>query len=259
MDEVVFLGTGGPLSTPERDNTSFLVHSDNRATLIDCPGSVLQKLMKVAVSPLEVRDVFITHVHPDHVYGLPGFVLGLMLYEHRIKLYGSEETIAFCRNLLDLFRLREPHFKTRVDFVPLETENPVTVSGGMEVTAHRVPHHSSSLAFEFQLENKGTRLVFSGDTPPHPAFFTRIADADYLFHDCSAPSRLFALHPVLTSKHTHSLDLGKWSAEARIRCCVPCHFLAEFDFPLVEIEAEIRKNYGGSLVLPMDLERLNLE
>jgi phosphoribosyl 1,2-cyclic phosphodiesterase len=97
----------------------FLLKAGESAALIDCPGSPLRKLALAAVKPLDVGSVFITHVHADHVYGLPSLVHGLMLRDHVFRLFGSAETVDFCRRLLDLFGLREPKYRTRVEFVPL--------------------------------------------------------------------------------------------------------------------------------------------
>jgi len=254
MADVFFLGTGGALATGERDNTAFLLRAGASWALIDCPGSVLQKIVRAGVRPVDVTSLFITHVHPDHVYGLPSLVHGLMLKDHVLRLFGSAETIDFCGRLLDLFGLWRPKYRTRVEFAELKPGKPAAVSGGVEVTGHRVPHHVSSLAYEFRLEDGGRKLVFSGDAPVHPALFERAEEADALFHDCSAPSRFFAQYPALASRHTSALDLGTWSERARVRTLVPCHFLAELDFPLSEAEAEIRAGYSGRLVMPADLE-----
>ena len=105
MAEIVFLGTSGYIPTPERDNASFLLRTGATAVLVDCPGSPLRKLASAGVDPLDVGEVFITHVHPDHVYGLPSLVHGLMLREHVLRVHGSAESVDLCRRLLDLFGL----------------------------------------------------------------------------------------------------------------------------------------------------------
>ena len=107
MTEIHFLGTGGWVATRERDNTSLLIQENEKLVLVDCPGSVIQKIKKTDLDPEAIVSILITHVHPDHVYGLPSLVHSLMLVECTINLYGSEETVQFCLNLLDLFHLRE--------------------------------------------------------------------------------------------------------------------------------------------------------
>jgi ribonuclease BN (tRNA processing enzyme) len=114
--EVIFLGTGGSVATPTRDNTSLLLRSGEEVVLVDCPGSLIQKLGKLKIDPRRVRTILLTHVHPDHAYGLPSFIHSLMLEEGEIQLLGSARATSLARRLLDLFELREKNVKTRVCF-----------------------------------------------------------------------------------------------------------------------------------------------
>ncbi len=259
MTEVIFLGTGGSLPSKDRDNTAFLVRSGRRAFLVDCPGSVIPKILKAGTDPLEIEAVFITHIHPDHVYGLPSLVHSLMLKDHTLRLFGSPGTVDFCRDLLDLFRLQKPKFKTRVEFVALESATPAESFGAGDVTALRVPHHPSSLAYRFRMESGPSHIVFSGDTPVHPELFDWAGPAEALFHECSAPSRLFSRYPALSAKHTSSSDLGAWSQRSGVRRLFPCHFLEDLGFDISEIEEEIRAAYTGDLHVPSDFDRVDVD
>jgi len=259
MAEIIFLGTSGYVPTPERDNASFVLKAGEASILIDCPGSPLRKLAAAGIKPLDVGSVFITHVHADHVYGLPSLVHGLMLRDHVFRLFGSAESVDFCRRLLDLFGLREPKYKTRVEFVALAPGEKTAVAGGVDVTAWSVPHQTSSLAFEFRVGPGAKKAVFSGDTPIHPALFEWARGADALVHDCGAPARFFEKYPVLKSVHTSALDLGEWSERAGVRLLAPVHFLTELDFEVGEMEKEIRTHFTGRLFIPSDMDKVVIE
>jgi len=259
MTEITFLGTSGYLPTAERDNAAFLLKAGEASILIDCPGSPLRRLAAAGARPLDVRTIFITHIHTDHVYGLPSLVHGLMLRDHVFRLYGSEETVGFCRRLLDLFGLREPKYRTRVELIALGAGDRADVDEGVETTAWSVPHQSSSLAYEFQLVPDGKRVFFSGDTSIHPAFFEAARGADALVHDCGAPARFFEKYPALKAVHTSAADLGMWSERAGVRLLAPVHFLMELPFEIDEIEREIRSHFRGRLVMPADLDRVAVE
>ncbi len=258
MIELCFLGTGGSVATEERDNTSFLINQGNALLLVDCPGSVFQKIKKLNLEPRNITSILVTHIHPDHIYGLPSLVHSLMLDEGRIRLYGSAESVDLCKDLLDLFHLREKKIKTRIEFISLDGGENFELRDSVHCVSLKVPHSASSLAFHFRFNEEKKDLVYSGDTPCDSSLFRYAAGMDYLVHDCSAPSRVFKDYPSLKAMHTHSIQLGQHAQRYGIKCLVPCHFFGELDFSLLEIEEEIRKSFSGRLIIPEDFERIPL-
>lgn len=256
MSELLFIGTGGSVATDDRDNTSFLLLKQKTVVMIDCPGSVVQKLKKAGINPRDVHSMIVTHIHPDHVYGLPSLIHSLMLDECSIEILGSKKTVNFCARLLDLFNLRTEKVRCRVNFTPVVEGKNYRFSSSLTATFFKVPHSPSSMAVAFRLIDEKKELLYSGDTPRYPELLKRIKNIDFLVHDCSAPSRFFAKYPALNSMHTDSLALGEMAQEAGVKHLVPCHFFGELDFALEEIKAEIRKNFRGDLTIPMDFSRI---
>ena len=181
-----------------------------------------------------------------------------MLDKCLIRLFGSKEAVQFCQDLLDLYHLRDEKIKARIEFVSLNPGENFELKESLQCVSYKVPHSSSSLAYRFRFEEEKKELLYSGDTPLNPLLFKEASGVDYLIHDCSAPSRFFKKYPSLHTVHTHSLELGKLSQQAKVKCLIPCHFFGELEFPLSEIEDEIRKNYKGRLVIPEDLKKITL-
>src|SRR2546428_2784063 len=69
-----FLGTSGSVPSAVRDTTSLVFVVPQGAILIDCGGSPIQKLRRAGVDPNALAVVVITHIHPDHAYGLPALI-----------------------------------------------------------------------------------------------------------------------------------------------------------------------------------------
>jgi len=258
MVELIFLGTGGAVATAERDNTSYALKRGERFSLVDCSGSVMANLRKAGLDPLKLDALLITHVHPDHIFGLPSLIHSLFLDEGLIRLYGSEETVRFCRSLLDLFHLQEPKIKMRIEFRSLSSGQEFELDETIRGTAFKVPHHPASLGYHLVLGRGRGELICSGDTPPVDEVFGRARDKDFLVHDCSAPQRFFEKYPVLKTMHTSSLELGRRAQEASVKCLIPCHFFGEVQYPMSEIENEIKAHYQGKLVMPRDLMSIRL-
>lgn len=254
MAEIFFLGTGGWVPTPQRDNTSLLLRFSERLVLIDCPGSVVAKIRKLDFNPCKVSTIIVTHVHPDHIYGLPSFIHSLMLEDGEIRLLGSEETITFARHLLDLFELRGRRIRTRVRFLALRPGHVFCLEDALAIRSLRVPHHSSSLAYHFYLSEEKREFVFSGDTPVHRPLFEEARETDCLIHEASAPDRYFRKYPRLYGIHTSAADLGRWSRDVGVKRLIPCHFLADVWSSPGEARAEIRRTFRGRLIIPRDLQ-----
>lgn len=257
MIKIGFLGTGGSVATVRRDNTSFLLKRDNDLILVDCPGSVIQKIKRLHADPGNINSILITHIHPDHIYGLPSLVHSLMLSDLSIDLFGSEIAVSFCREFLDLFHLREKKIKCRINFTALEPGDTFKISRSIQCMAREVPHSLSSLAFHFYFEGEGKELLYSGDTPVYPPLFQGARGINLLIHDCSVPSRFFDKYPPLRKMHSNSLELGFLSQEAGVKSLIPCHFFEELDFSMSEITDELTKNYTGNLIIPEDFDIIN--
>jgi len=105
----VFLGSSGAIPGRDRDTTSLVFVGESDAVLVDCGGSPAQKLMLAGTDPRALSRVVITHLHPDHAYGLPSLVQTLFLLGRKSPLHLAcrEEHEAPLRALLGLFGLLE--------------------------------------------------------------------------------------------------------------------------------------------------------
>lgn len=258
MIEIGFLGTGGWIATKERDNTSFLIRHENKLILVDCPGGAVQKIKLLGYEPEDTVSLFVTHVHPDHIYGLPSLVHSLMLEELAIGLYGSEHSLDFCRRLLDLFQLRESRIKCRIDFNPLVSGQSFLPLSDVSCSCLHVPHHPSSLAYSFHFGREEKTLIYSGDTPLYSPLFDEAKESDLLIHECSAPKWYFDRYPALYDIHTAALDLGRESQSNRIKKLIPCHIFGDMGFAATDLEREILESFEGDVVMPYDLMTLKL-
>ena len=100
-----FLGTSGSIPTAVRDTTSIVVVVPDGALLIDCGGSPVQKLRRAGVDPQALVSVVITHIYPDHSYGLPALVRNLAVLGRQapLTIYCRPEHVEPLRSLLSLF------------------------------------------------------------------------------------------------------------------------------------------------------------
>lgn len=69
-----FLGTSAGVPTKNRNVTGLALSSGRDWCLIDCGEGTQQQLLRTPYSLAALKAVFITHVHGDHTYGLPGIL-----------------------------------------------------------------------------------------------------------------------------------------------------------------------------------------
>ncbi|MBQ7297493.1 MAG: MBL fold metallo-hydrolase, partial [Alistipes sp.] len=83
---VTILGSASARPTPNRHPSGQLVNIHEQYYLVDAGEGVQQQLIKYGINPLKIREVFISHLHGDHLYGLFPLISTLGLYGRRTPL-----------------------------------------------------------------------------------------------------------------------------------------------------------------------------
>lgn len=82
---VAFLGTSGGIPTRDRICSATVLRLEGHSLLFDASEGVQRQLMQTRISFQSVTRIFITHLHADHVLGLPGLLLALQLVSQNRK------------------------------------------------------------------------------------------------------------------------------------------------------------------------------
>ncbi len=96
---ITFLGTSSGVPTLTRNVSSLALKLSQKAEvwLFDCGEGTQHQLMKSNIRSSQIRKIFITHMHGDHIYGLPGLLatLGLSGNSKGIDIYGPYNLKSF--------------------------------------------------------------------------------------------------------------------------------------------------------------------
>lgn len=71
MERIIMLGVGNGI-TLDLYNTCFVVQNNNGNFLVDTGGSIeiIKRLQKVNIDIKDIKNIFISHNHTDHILGL---------------------------------------------------------------------------------------------------------------------------------------------------------------------------------------------
>jgi ribonuclease Z len=88
--QVILLGTGAALPTPERRTSATALLYEGEMFLFDCGEGAQLQLRKAGLRHGRLSRIFITHMHGDHVIGIMGLLMTMELSgrERPVELYG---------------------------------------------------------------------------------------------------------------------------------------------------------------------------
>ncbi len=174
---VTLLGSGGgPNPNPRHFGPSILVQAGGQTLLFDCGRGASIRLAQLGILLGQVRTVFVTHLHSDHIIGLPDLDLtgwGAQGRKTPFRVWGPSGTKAMMEHLQKAFEF-DIHIRRDIDekFVKegIEVsstdinEGVVFQEGGVTVKAFRVDHRPIEPAFGYRVDYAGRSVAMSGDT-----------------------------------------------------------------------------------------------
>ncbi|WP_062104742.1 ribonuclease Z [Bacillus niameyensis] len=111
--KLLFLGTGAGMPAKQRNVSSLalmLQQERNAVWLFDCGEATQHQILHTSLKPSKIEKIFITHLHGDHIFGLPG-LLGSRSFQGGITeltLYGPKGIRDFVETAL---KVSQTHLK----------------------------------------------------------------------------------------------------------------------------------------------------
>lgn len=297
--KITMLGTGAALPDPDRCHSSILLTLDNgEHYLMDCGHGATHQMVRANVNPADVKKVFLTHLHHDHIAELPFFVISswILNSDGSPIIVGPAGTSRFVGHLFEGgafdvdFRARSyyPARKANIEAMrpqvrEYDAPGAIFRDEHVTITAFEVDHIEPEIArcYGFRVEAEGKVVAYSGDTRPCASLNSLARDADLLIHECTFPEA-FIEHRrrsgVGTFAHTSPLELGRIATQAGVKSLVATHIghvdslspvlkrAAGKHLPVElmgphqidDMIADLRKNYRGPVRVAHDLMRIDL-
>jgi ribonuclease Z len=105
--KLFFLGTGAGIPAKHRNVTSIalkLLEERGTIWLFDCGEATQHQILHTSIKPRRLEKIFITHLHGDHIYGLPGLLSSRSFQggETELIVYGPKGLEDFIRISLEV-------------------------------------------------------------------------------------------------------------------------------------------------------------
>ncbi|XP_068127971.1 zinc phosphodiesterase ELAC protein 1 [Hyperolius riggenbachi] len=106
--DVTFLGTGSAYPSPCRGASAVVFRTEGECWLFDCGEGTQTQFMKSPLKAGRITKIFISHLHGDHMFGLPGLLCTVSLQagstpsKQTVDIYGPVGLRNFVRRSLDI-------------------------------------------------------------------------------------------------------------------------------------------------------------
>ena len=143
---IVFLGTAGSIPTQSRSLPSIAIRRKGELILWDCGEGVQRQMMMAGLGFNRRTKIFVTHMHGDHLFGLPGLIqtMSLLHRERKLQIYGPAGLQPY---LEALERTVKYNLTFPVEVVSITEEGPICVEEEYQIDVAWADHYESAFAF----------------------------------------------------------------------------------------------------------------
>jgi len=191
MNKIIFTGTGAGYPSKDRACSSFIIKTPSGLYQFDAGEGFSGSVRKFGLNTNNIGQIFISHLHPDHVSGL-FMELQLMYLTGRkksLEICVPPEAVNGLMKTMDLFYLFKEKFPFKYNFKPISSnfvyrDKELTVEAypNQHLTGNKTvikeqkkPNRMQSFSFIINADKK--RIFYSGDLAKHDDISLILNDA----------------------------------------------------------------------------------
>ena len=248
MSSVCFLGTSNAIPYKHHENTCLAIQHKAETILIDCPASPSPQLARAGIDPLAVNYLILTHFHPDHVGGVPLFLMNVWLMGRKepLHIYGNSDCIDRLKELMNLYRWETwPNLFTIEYFeVPLENRAHVITINDLDIMAAPVKHIIPTLALSFSDSKTGGKMTYSSDTEPCEGVVSLAKNNNVLIHEANGDM----------AGHSSASQAGEIAEAAGVEKLVLVHYPETITEE--ELLEQACRTFSGAVIIAHDMDTI---
>lgn len=265
---LTMLGTGHATVTACY-NTCFVLHENGKYFMVDGGGgnTVLNQLKRAGFDWMDMREIFVTHKHIDHLLGIVWMIRMICQsmnhgeYKGGANIYAHDEVIAILRDMAEKLLLKkETRFiDDRLHFIPV-LDGEERIIHGRKVTFFDI-RSTKAKQFGFCMElDDGKKLTCCGDEPYHPREEKYAKNSEWLLHEAFCLSSQADIFDPYEKHHSTVKDACILAEKLKVQNLILYHTEDRNIASRKELyAAEGRQHYSGQLWIPDDLETIILQ
>lgn len=157
---VQILGSSSALPTANRIPTSQVVFYNKSPFLIDCAEGTQIQLKKFNISLGRIKNIFISHLHGDHIYGIFGLLSSFNLLGRKqdLNIYGPQQL----QNLYSIvLSLNNDELNYKINFYALKPDgkNLLLQNKHIEIYSFPLRHSKDVWGFSFEEKQKEKNII----------------------------------------------------------------------------------------------------
>ncbi len=291
---LVMLGTaGGPMPRAHRAQTSHAVIVNGQPYVVDAGDGLTRRIVQAGINFTKINQVFITHLHNDHMAGLATFLDTSWQYSRRtpIDVYGPMGTQATVEGAVQYMSTEaEIRGISEGKNVALSSvfkghnaqEGVVFQDANIKVTAVQNSHYQFSAenakrhqSFAYRFDSQDKCIIFTGNTGPSDKVEKLSKGCDILVAEVGKVEEVIALQEKngtwnmktsdektswikhMREEHMTPRQVGELAERSGVKLLIMSHLLPSSDIndSYERFKTEASQFFKGEIVVAKDLMR----
>lgn len=187
---LTILGSGTAVPSKSRGNSGYLLEIGDEKILIDGGAGAIRKLPLLNTSIWDIKKIFYSHLHIDHVLDLIPLLFAYKypghnpLSQHKLEIFAHKDFGDYFKSIQDVFGHYISSENVEIVLHPINDHHLELET--FIVKSSPVFHTPQSIAYRFELPD-GTSLVYSGDTDYCKELSCLAYNCSVLLVECSFP------------------------------------------------------------------------
>lgn len=265
--KLTMLGTGNAVVT-ECYNTCFVIEDEGKYFMVDGGGgnTILTQLKRANLDWMDMREIFVTHKHVDHLMGIVWMIrmicqsMNRGKYEGEANIYAHEEVISILKKMSKkLYSKKETQFiGKRLHLIEVK-DGEKRVINGKKVTFFDIQStKAKQFGFCMKLGN-GKKLTCCGDEPYNECEKKYAKKSDWLLHEAFCLYSEADIYKPYEKHHSTVKDACQLAEKLGVKNLVLYHTEDKNIKKRKKLYMEEGKPYfSGKLYVPDDLEVIEL-